>query len=95
MFFYINESYTSELCTHQAEYNRQQMNKLDSEIQSLRETLKTIPYDDYPAAPEDVELANALINKIEHLSDCADTYERQVDYWETQKCYALSREKMN
>lgn len=94
MLFYINESYTPELCTRQAEFNKRQMNKLDSEIADLRKVLKAIPSWESPA-PEDYELVCALINKIEYLSDHADNYEKQVDYWLTQKRFAILREVNN
>lgn len=92
MIFDINESLSSEECSKQAQFNLDQMKRLDSEISSLRRTLHSIPCYDCPE-PEDRELVNALSNKIERLSDCADNYERQVDYWQTQKYYALLREK--
>ena len=92
MFFNINESLSSLECDKQILFNLQQMKKLDSEISILRKSLNTIPCWDCPE-PENRDLATSLSNKIEYLSDCADNYERQVDYWQTQKCYALSREK--
>lgn len=94
MLFYINESYTSELCDQQANYNLQQMRKLDAEIKNLRDTLHAIPSWDSPCS-EDYELVCALSNKIEYLSDHADNYDRQGDYWLTQKRYALLREANN
>lgn len=94
MFFDIDESLTSSECEKQIQFNLQQMKRLDSEISSLRRTLHSIPCYDCPE-PGDRELVNALSNKIERLSDCADNYERQVDYWQTQKYYALLREKKN
>ena len=94
MIFDINESLSSEECSKQAQFNLDQMKRLDSEISSLRRTLHSIPCYDCPE-PEDRELDNALSNKIERLSDCADNYERQVDYWQTQKYYAFLREKKN
>ena len=90
----INESLSSEECSKQAQFNLDQMKRLDSEISSLRRTLHSIPCWESPA-PEDMELVNALSKKIEHLSDCADNYERQVDYWQTQRYFALIREKKN
>ena len=92
MFFDIDESLTSSECEKQIQFNLQQMKRLDSEISVLRKSLNTIPCWDCPE-PENRDLATSLSNKIEYLSDCADNYERQVDYWQTQKCYALSREK--
>lgn len=92
MFFDINESFTSEMCIRQARFNQQPMEKLDSEISTLRQTLHTIPCWDCPA-PEDMELAYALQDKIERLSNCADNYERSVDYWNTQLHYARLREE--
>lgn len=83
MIFDINESLSAEECSKQAQFNLDQMKRLDSEISSLRRTLHSIPCYDCPE-PEDRELVNALSNKIERLSDCADNYERQVDYWQTQ-----------
>lgn len=65
------------------EYPLEQMKKLDSKISEFRRILHSIPCWESPA-PEDRELVNALSNKIERLSDCADNYERQVDYWQTQ-----------
>mgnify|MGYP004443058595 CR=1 FL=1 len=94
MWFDINESLTSEECTRQAEYNQQQMKKIDSEIFNLQKVLYSIPSWDCPE-PENVELVNGLADRIENLSNSADNYERQVDYWNTQKYYALLREKSN
>lgn len=94
MIFDNNESFTSEECTKQIEYPLEQMKKLDSKISEFRRILHSIPCWESPA-PEDMELVNALSNKIEHLSDCADNYERQVDYWQTQRYFALIREKKN
>ena len=34
-----------------------------------------------------------LVQHEQKAQQYADNYERQVDYWQTQKCYALSREK--
>ena len=68
MIFDINESLSSEECSKQAQFNLDQMKRLDSEISSLRRTLHSIPCYDCPE-PEDRELVNALSNKIERLSD--------------------------
>lgn len=94
MIFDINESLSAEECSKQAQFNLDQMKRLDSKISEFRRILHSIPCWESPA-PEDMELVNALSNKIERLSDCADNYERQVDYWQTQKYYALLREKKN
>jgi len=92
MLFSINESVTPEQCIEQAEYNRIQRDKLDAKAAELKAVLQKIPSWETPSS-EDWELVTALSNRIESILDCADNYDRYVDYWNVQLMYAKEREK--